>query len=124
MKLLVDENLSPRLAVRLHAKGLEAAHIVHLGRAGLTDPELWRLAFERSEVVVTTNVGDFIVLARDCELHAGIIAFRVAGLSADEQWMHLEPVVDHVLEQGLDLTNKLVEVWAVGDFVVSDLPEP
>jgi predicted nuclease of predicted toxin-antitoxin system len=124
MKLLVDENLSPRLVVRLHAKGVEDAHIVHIGRSGMTDPDLWRLAFERSEVVVTTNVGDFIVLARGCELHAGIIAFRVAGLSAEEQWRHLEPVVNHVLQQGRDLTNKLVEVWGVGDFTVDDLPAP
>lgn len=124
MKLLVDENLSPRLVALLHAKGVEAAHIVHLGRASLTDPELWRLAFERSEAVVTTNVGDFIVLASGSELHAGIVAFRVAGLSALEQWAHLEPVVDHALVQALDLTNRLVEIWGVGDFTVSGLPAP
>ncbi|WP_158626643.1 DUF5615 family PIN-like protein [Corallococcus interemptor] len=48
----MDENLSPRLAGRLHAKGVEASQIVHLGKASMTDPEVWRLAFEHSEVVV------------------------------------------------------------------------
>jgi len=123
LKLLIDENLSPKLVARLHAKGIEATHIVHLGRAGLSDPEVWRLAFGRDEAVVTLNVGDFIKLASGSELHAGIIAFRVSGLSADEQWKHLEPVVEHVLAGRLDLTNKLVEVWGVDDFEVSDLPE-
>jgi predicted nuclease of predicted toxin-antitoxin system len=124
LKLLIDENLSPKLVAHLHAKGIEAAHIVHLGRAGLSDPEVWRLAFERDEAVVTLNVGDFIELASGSELHAGIIAFRVPGLSSAEQWAHLEPVVEHVLAEALDLTNKLVEVWGVGDFAGSEIPAP
>lgn len=122
MKLLIDENLSPSLVTRLHAKGIEATHLVYLGKQGLSDPEVWGLAFARDEAVVTLNVQDFIALARGSELHAGLIALRVGGLLRDAQWRHLEPVVDHLLGEAIDLTNKLVEVWGVGDFAVRDLP--
>ncbi len=124
MKILLDENVSPSLVVRLHAKGVEATHIVHLGRAGLADSELWQLAFRRDEIVVTINAADFIELAEISELHPGLIILRVAGLTADEQWQHLEPVVDHILTAHTDLMNKAVEIWSPASFDIFDLPAP
>ncbi|MBI2375839.1 MAG: hypothetical protein HYV07_17740 [Deltaproteobacteria bacterium] len=44
------------------------------------------------------------------------------GLTRDETWARLEPVVDHVLAERLDVVNKLVEVHGPGDFEVRDLP--
>lgn len=45
LKILVEENLSPTLVDLLLAKGVFAQHVVHLGRDGASDPELWRYAF-------------------------------------------------------------------------------
>ncbi len=39
MKLLLDENLSPRLVRRLAAKSVAAQHIAHIGKAGVPDAE-------------------------------------------------------------------------------------
>jgi predicted nuclease of predicted toxin-antitoxin system len=122
LNILLDENLSPTLVDELAKKGVLAQPIVHLGREGLSDPELWRYAFEHDYVVVTRNAGDFIRLARTSTLHAGLIVLRGEGLTRDETWAWLEPVIDHVLSEGIDLLNKLVEVHGRGDFLIRDLP--
>lgn len=109
-KLLIDEDLSPKLVERLAGRGIFAQHIAHLGREGMTDPELWRYAYDHDLVVVTVNVSDFLMLASPSELHAGVIAIRGASLTRDESWAWL------------DLVNKLVEVHGPGDFVVRDIP--
>ncbi len=125
MKLLLDENLSPRLVAGLAELGVYAAHVAHLGRAGLSDPLLFRHAFEQDMAVVTIDAADFLTLAADCELHPGIIVLRVSGLTADEQWEHLEPVIqllasDPVTKAGL--VNEVIEVLGPGEFRRYRLP--
>ena len=124
MKILIDENLSPTLVQRLGGLGVAAAHVAHLGRGGLSDPELWRLALERDSLVATINARDFLRLAGESEVHAGLIVLRSQGLDPDEQWEWLEPVVRGVLESGVELINKVVEVTGSGRFSVRDLPKP
>lgn len=127
MKLLLDENLSPRLVPLLAAKGVSASHVAHIGRAGLSDPELWRYAFETNQIVATLNARDFLLLARSASLHAGLIVLRVPGLSPDEEWRHLEPAIDFVLAEeiaGGSLINRLVEIAGRGNLRISDLPLP
>lgn len=121
LKVLLDENLSPTLVDALAEKGVPAQHIVHLGRDGLSDPELWRYAFEHDQVVVTRNAVHFIQLARGSALHAGLIVLRGVGLTRDETWAWLEPVVDHVLASDVDLVNKIIEVHGPGAFEMRDL---
>jgi predicted nuclease of predicted toxin-antitoxin system len=116
LKLLLDENLSPRLVARLAELGVYAAHVAHLGRAGLSDPALFRYAFEHDMTVVTLNASDFLTLAADCDLHPGVIVLRVSGLTAEEQWEHLEPVIqllacDPATRAGL--VNEVIEVVGV-----------
>ena len=64
MKLLIDENLSPRLARWACESGAPAEAVVH--------------------------VGDFITLAAEVDLHRGVIAVREAELSAALQWDRLK----------------------------------
>jgi predicted nuclease of predicted toxin-antitoxin system len=119
LKLLLDENLSPRLASRLAELGIHAMHVAHLGRAGLSDPALFRYAFANDMTVVTINAADFLTLAADCELHPGVIVLRVSGLTADEQWAHLEPVVRMLAgdpASEASLVNEVVEILSVGRF--------
>lgn len=124
MKLLLDENLSPRLVRRLADLGIFAAHVAHLGRAGLSDFELFHYAYERDMAVVTLNAADFLTLAADCDLHPGILVLRVAGLTAEEQWAHLEPVVTALQNEaaGEGLVNEVVEIVGVGQFKRYPLP--
>jgi predicted nuclease of predicted toxin-antitoxin system len=124
LQILLDENLSPTRVEELAAKGVLAQHIVHLGRDGLLDPPLWRYAYDHDQVIVTRNAEDFIELAAGSELHAGLIVLRGVGLKRDETWARLEPVIDYVLANKIDLVNKLVEVRGPGDFEIRDLPPP
>ncbi len=124
MNLLIDENLSPRLVHLLGKKGIPAQHVAHTGLSGYTDPDVWLHAFEHEQIVVTQNVEDFLHLAGSVELHPGLIVLRVGGLTREEQWQWLEPVVDSLLASGESLINKVVEVTGVGRFKVRDLPPP
>ncbi len=75
MRLLIDENLSPRLA---------------------------RWACD--QIVVTVNVGDFLRLAASMEVHPGVIALREAGLSAEQQWLRVQSalqLIQHDRDTGL-----------------------
>ena len=86
MKLLLDENLSPRLVPLVTALGAYAMHIAHLGRTGASDADLWEYAFRNDAVIATINAGDFLGLARGVELHPGLIVLRRSGLSPQNQW--------------------------------------
>ena len=59
MKLLIDENLSPRLAQRAQQAGIEAYAVIYVGLQGATDLEVWKYAWKDDLIVVTANVGDF-----------------------------------------------------------------
>ena len=124
LKLLLDENLSPSLVHRLAEAGLVAEHIVHVGRSGLSDPELWTFALARDAVVVTINAKDFLNLAATSEVHAGLIVLRSQGLDRVSQWDWLEPVVRHLLETGEALVNEAAVVQGPGKFTIGAIPQP
>jgi hypothetical protein len=82
---------------------------------GASDADVWRYAFEHDQVVVTINAADFLLLARSVELHPGLIVLRtIAGLSRDEQWERIEPVVDWLFSRGEQLANQTVFVTGPG----------
>jgi hypothetical protein len=112
IRLLIDENLSPKLVDKLAQKGVFAQHAAHVGLAGRSDPE----------AVVTVNVRDFLVLAEHSDLHAGLIVLRESGLHREEQWARLEPVVERLVADGDDLVNRLVEVVGLRNYSIRDLP--
>ena len=123
MNLLIDENLSPRLVLLLAAKGVPAAHVVHLGMSGASDPKVWRYAFDHDQVVLTVNAADFLYLASAVTLHPGLVIIRAGGsLSRDEQWAWVEPVIDWILESQAPLVNKAVIVTGKGKFTCVALP--
>jgi len=100
-------------------------HIAHAGRAGLSDAALFRYAFEQDMAVVTINAGDFLTLAADCELHPGLIVLRVGGLTADEQWQYLKPIVQLLAADPANktgLVNEVVEILDPGKFRRYRLP--
>lgn len=69
----------------------------HVGLGGASDQVVWRYAYENDLIVVTTNAKDFLALL-DVELHPGLIVLRESGLSREEQWDRIEPVVQHLLK--------------------------
>ena len=72
---------------------------------------------------MTTNARDFIQLL-DVAVHPGLIVLRQSGLTRDEQWERIRPIIDCVKSSGDEdlLLNKLVEVIGIGRFEIRRLP--
>ncbi len=76
-------------------------------------------------LLLDENAKDFLNLAAGSEVHPGLIILRESGLSADEQWTRLEPVIMIVREeenQGRDLINRAIEVFSPDHRAIRDLP--
>ena len=103
--------------------GVYAQSVPHVGLAGRPDYEVWRYAVDHDFGVVTTNARDFIELL-DIDVHPGLLIMRESGLSREEQWDRLWPVIEHVQNSGDQdfLLNKLIEIVGVGQFIVRELP--
>lgn len=121
VKLLLDENLSPRVAIELRADGHDAVHLRERGRLGIADPEVLELAFAEDRVLVTANVADFRKLAAARDLHAGIVLLLDGGLRRDEQLEVLRRVMV-ALEGDDDLVNRLLTVALDGGFSIEEVP--
>lgn len=64
MKFLLDEDLSPKIAVILREKGIDALSVHEIGRTGLTDQEQLEYASSEGRCFVTRNRNDYIILTR------------------------------------------------------------
>ena len=55
MKLLFDENLSPRLVQALESVYLESAHVHTLGLRGASDSAIWERARQEDYVIISKD---------------------------------------------------------------------
>jgi predicted nuclease of predicted toxin-antitoxin system len=93
VKVYLDENLSPRVAELLRARGIDAVSAHEAGNAQLDDPSQLRYAAAEGRVIVTANIVDFVELAAEAIAgntdHAGIVlvpsTFRTDEFSAVAQ---------------------------------------
>ncbi|MGH9605887.1 MAG: DUF5615 family PIN-like protein [Terracidiphilus sp.] len=125
LRLLLDENISPFLAAELAAMGVFAQAAVYVGLRGQQDHIVWAFALRNDMAVVTANVGDFLDLAGDEELHPGLILVRESGLSRLKQWTRIEPVVRFVQSQADPdyLINRAIDIFGPGQFYSFVIPE-
>jgi predicted nuclease of predicted toxin-antitoxin system len=122
VKLLLDENLSPKVAERLaHEDGIDACHVRDRGLLAATDREVLECAFKEDRVLATSNVRDFLKLARAREVHPGIIMLEDGALPRDEQLGVIRAALVALPAIG-DLTNKVVWVSADGQTRVQEIP--
>ena len=123
MQLLIDENLSPRLARWACEHDYPAEAAVHVGLAGASDSRVFAQAFSRDQVVVTVNVGDFMTLAAGMDVHPGVIALREAELNALQQWLRLKAALAYAEQTcGGDLLNQVLEVQAIDRLELHTIP--
>ena len=80
------------------------------------------VALDEERVVITMNAGDFLTLAEDSEVHAGLVVLRQAGLSRDEQRSWVRAAIVRLAEEKRDLVNRVVEVTGVGKYTIRTLP--
>jgi predicted nuclease of predicted toxin-antitoxin system len=90
-KLLLDENLSPQIAVRLRADGVDAVHVRDRGMLEASDAAVLASAFREDRMLVTSNVDDFARLARAVQVHPGLVLIEQGAVScATSRWRSFE----------------------------------
>ena len=77
MKLYLDEDISPKVAVILKKKGLDAVSAHEIGMLGASDEQQLSFAADEERAMVTRNRDDFISLTvqffEDLKPHHGLI---------------------------------------------------
>jgi predicted nuclease of predicted toxin-antitoxin system len=122
VKLLLDENLSPKVAETLaRDDGIDACHVRDRGLLGATDADVLERAFAEDRIFVTKNVGDFERLAQARELHAGIVLIEQGDVTRDEQLALMRRVIEKLGEIP-DLVNRVLRVADDGALTVEDIP--
>ena len=136
-KFLIDECLSPDLAVLARERGFgESSHVTWLGKAGWKDWELKRFILEQDWTFVTRNSVDFGGPANqpsskgqyaDVPLHAGLVCINGPdSMSAENEVELLGIVLDELgpnqmVNQAIEIT--LAEAEAGYELVRYDMPE-
>jgi predicted nuclease of predicted toxin-antitoxin system len=119
--LLVDECLTPELAAVARARGHEAHHLVHLGRAGMQDWSIVQYLVAHDFALVTNNARDFLALFAQLEMHNGLVII-LPSVPACEQ-VRLFGLVLDAIEPLTDLVNRLVTVDVDGRVEIRDWPD-
>jgi len=78
-------------------------------------------SFTEDRILVTSNVNDFVKLARARELHAGIVLVEDGGLLRDEQLAVVRRAVVALSAEG-DLVNRVLRIWQDDTVVFEDIP--
>ena len=124
MRLVIDECLSPQLALRLNATGLhDAVHPLHVGRRGEPDHRVLERCIAEDRVIVTENARDFRRLVGETELHPGLII--LPALDREGTWKLLESALAVIRERGEPMSvmvNHVLEVDESGVMTILPLP--
>ena len=124
-KLLLDENLSPAIAVTLAQEGVDVAHVRDRGLLNATDPIVFARAFQEDRIVVTSNVGDFEQLARGVQVHCGLVLLESGGLPRAEQLRLVRQAFALIVAEqsvGRDMVNRALRIWPDSAYVFEPVP--
>jgi predicted nuclease of predicted toxin-antitoxin system len=83
MKLLLDENISHRLAPLLQSNFPDSAHVTSVGLAGATDRSIFNYAIENGFTLVTKD-DDFVALVAATNFAHSIILIRLGNVSSQQ----------------------------------------
>jgi predicted nuclease of predicted toxin-antitoxin system len=104
MKLLIDENLSPRVARLLREAGHDAAHVTEVGLGNTDDAEILDAAADGARAIVTADTDFGALLAARRTSSPSVVMLRSSDhLTPDEQARLVLAVLARVgddLEQG------------------------
>jgi len=86
MRLLIDENLSPRVARLLVEAGHDAAHVVEVGLGNTDDPLILTAAADAARTIVTADTDFGALLAARGTSSPSVVMLRSSDhLTPDEQ---------------------------------------
>lgn len=104
MRLLLDENLSPRVARMLQQAGHDAAHVTEVGLGNTDDAEILEAAAHDGLTIVTADTDFGALLAARGTSSPSVVMLRSSDhLTPDEQARLIVAVLARVgedLEQG------------------------
>lgn len=95
MRLLFDENLSPRLGKLLEDVYPGSESVLRIGLSGRPDPEVWRYAVERGMMVVGKD-SDFIERAMLSSLGGKFVWLRMGNCSTETAHLVLRAAWDRL----------------------------
>ncbi len=119
MKFLIDECLSPTLALTARDLGFpQSTHVTWLGLRSNQDWAVVRRAVEDGHVLVTQDRADFTSLIEREHDHSGPICINVAHglMSLEVQQALFEHVLTRIV--GFDLAGRIVEITLAADRTV------
>ena len=119
-KFLIDECLTPDLALAGRARGHDGFHVNWLQFNGYRDQSLSAFAVAEDAVLVTNNGADFRPIYRALDLHPGLVVI-LPSVGYDEQMALYAQILD-MIEVERDLINKLVEIDVNGVIAISNFP--
>jgi len=104
MRLLIDENLSPRVARLLREAGHDAAHVIEVGLGNTDDPLILTAAADDARTIVTADTDFGALLAAPGTSSPSVVMLRSSDhLTPDEQAQLIATVLARVgddLEDG------------------------
>jgi predicted nuclease of predicted toxin-antitoxin system len=124
-ELLLDENLSPAIAVTLSGQGFDVAHVRDRGLLEAADVDVFARALSEDRILVTSDCDDFAKLARAATVHAGLVFFEDGGLlRADQLRLAREAVVLISAEcaAGRDMVNRVLRIWSDASHAFKSFP--
>lgn len=83
MKVLIDMNLSPRLAVLLASDGIDATHWSAVGPGNASDREIMAYAKEHGFVVLTHDLDFAAILAATNAEKPSVVQIRAGDLTPE-----------------------------------------
>ena len=112
MRLLIDANLSPRVALRLNEAGHDAVHVYEIGLADASDQEILERASADGRIIVSSDSDFSAVLARYGRSEPSFVLLRHANdLGVDE---HAELLVVGLPAVEAELLSGAVVTFARG----------
>lgn len=99
-KLLLDEGIYPKKSLRRINNRYNIKHISHdLHKGGITDKEVYKIAYQQKRIIVTYNIDDFKKLARQSK-ETGIIGIT-QGITPDQLDARLNSLLSKSTEKSL-----------------------
>ena len=101
MRIVADESVDGPVVRALRSEGHGVDYVAEL-EAGISDPEVLALAHTSGAVLLTADSDFGELVYRQRRAHAGVLLFRLAGLSEAEK---VERVLSAVAEHGSELAG-------------------
>jgi len=108
VRLLIDAQLPPALARLLVERGHQAEHVTEIGRADMSDRELWAFALDHSAVIVTKDE-DFAQMVTLAYHSPVIVWVRVGNTRRRALLEWFEPLIEQVASM-VESGQRLIEL--------------